>query len=165
MSKIFLLLFICIVLLSACSAMPANTPTLEPLATAPAATRSTTTECSPPSTWQIELNRSGGFAGLEESLTLDSTGSLVVQSERPPKNVQKTISRDQVDAITELLVQACPFKIEPAKKECADCFVYDLKIQMDEHTYSEQFSDMTFAEEMRPLVEALNQLAQQNEEQ
>ena len=166
MSKMIPLLFIGIVL-SACAGMPVSTSTLEPLASTPLTTTSTkptTTACSSPLNWSVELNRSGGFAGLNESLSLDSAGSLEVQNERPPIDAQKTISQDQVDAITELLVQACPFKVEPAKKECADCFVYNLTVQMDEQRYSEQFSDVTFAEEMQPLVEALNQLAQNVEQ-
>lgn len=156
MLKILSLIFTGIVL-AACAGLPASAPTPEPLATP---TSASITACSLPAQWSIELNRSGGFAGLNESLTLDSGGSLQVQSERPAIDVQKQISQDQVDEITDLLVQACPFEIELPKKECADCFVYNLDVRMDEHTYSVQISDLTFNEEMQPLLEALNQLAQ-----
>jgi len=112
-------------------------------------------------TWNIQFNRSGGFAGLDESLTLDSGGSLEVQSERPPMDLERTVSQDQVDEITDLLVKACPFVNESTKgTECADCFVYDLNIQMDGQTYSVKATDVTLTEDLRPLVDALSQLVQ-----
>lgn len=157
MPKITFILLISLIL-SACAGMPASTPTPEPLGTP---TSLPTTACSPPAKWSIQFNRSGGFAGLDETLTLDSEGSLVVQSKRPPTDVEMTISKDQVEAITDSLVQACPFENDSTKgDECADCFVYDLNIQMDGQTYSVRASDVTLTDELHPLVDALSQLVQ-----
>ncbi|MGD8406735.1 MAG: hypothetical protein PVJ21_23965 [Anaerolineales bacterium] len=135
-----------------------STPTSEPVGTP---TSSSKTACSPPAKWSIQFDRSGGFAGLDESLTLDSGGSLEVQSERPPTKVEMSVSQAQVDAITDLLVQACPFVNDSTKGDgCADCFVYDLNIQIDGHIYSVQATDVTMSEDLHPLIDALSQLAQ-----
>jgi hypothetical protein len=156
MSKILPILFIGLIL-SACAGMPASTQVPELLETP---TDSTSTACSSPSTWTIEYNRSGGFAGFNESLTLDNGGRLKVQSERPPTDVEKMLSDDQVKAITDLLVQTCPFEVPADKGVCADCFLYELKIQMDAHKYSAQATDVTLTEDLNPLVSALSQLLQ-----
>jgi len=137
--------------------MPANSPLPEPLETP---TSQSNSACGTPKNWTIQFNRSGGFAGFNESLTLDSGGNLTVQSERPAVNMQKTISEDQLKTIADSLVQACPFNVPVDKNDCADCFVYDLKVQMDGIFYSVQASDMTAAEELQPLISALSQLLQ-----
>ena len=156
MSKILPILFISLIL-SACAGMPASTQVPEPLET-PA--DSTSTACSSPSTWKIQYNRSGGFAGFNESLTLDNGGRLKIESERPPTDAERLLSDDQVKAITDLLVQACPFEIPADKGACADCFLYDLNIQMDGQMYSVQATDVTLTEDLNPLVSALSQLLQ-----
>jgi hypothetical protein len=159
MSKIIPLLIIGI-LLMACAWVTASTPVPEPVETP---TSSLNSACSPPSNWVIQFNRSGGFAGFNESMTLDSDGKMTVQSERPPANEERTISENQINAITELLVKACPFEVEPEKGGCADCFLYDLNIRMDDRTYNIQASDVTMTEEMQPLIGILSQLLQGTE--
>ena len=156
MSKIIPVLLISI-LLSACGGMTASTQT-PAIANTP--TNQPSKACDTPSNWTIRFNRSGGFAGFDETMTLDSRGSLEVQSERPPTDERRTISEDQVDSITKLLVQACPFKIEPGKGICADCFVYDLKVQMNDRSYTLQASDVTLTEDLQPLIGELSQLLQ-----
>jgi len=156
-------LFIIAILISACGGAPASAPSPEPTVTEPLGTptsQPTQAACSPPTEWKIQYNRSGGFAGFNESLTLDNSGSLTIQSEQPPANEQKTISDAQVEAIADLLVQACPFETDVDKGNCADCFLYELNIQMDGRTYSVQASDMSLTEEISPLISELSQLFQ-----
>ena len=159
MSKIFPLLIITVFLIS-CAWVTASTPMPEPAGTP---TSPSSTACSSPSNWTIQYNRSGGFAGFNESMTLDSSGKLTIQSERPPSEEERVISEDQVKAITDLLVQACPFEVEPEKGDCADCFLYDLNIRMDDHTYSVQASDVTLTGDMQSLISTLSQLLQGQE--
>lgn len=155
----FFSIFLVSITLAACavSPPPTNTPTPEPLATP---TSSSSVACSSPSTWTIQYNRSGGFAGFDETLTLDSSGNLIIQSERPPINEHKTISADQVQAITKLLVQACPFEAGPTNGVCADCFFYDLNVRMDGRMYTVQASDVTLTKKLQPLIGALSQFLQ-----
>jgi hypothetical protein len=143
--------------LSACGGAPVGT--LEPL---PLGTPALTSAsgCNTPANWTIQFNRSGGIAGFKQSLTLRSDGSLTIQSESPPANVQKSISTNQVSNITNLLAQACPFEMAPNEAGCADCFIYNLNIQMDGQTYVMLGTDVTLTEEARPLIDALSQLFQ-----
>ena len=144
-------------ILSACAGAPVNTVEPKPLGTP---TSQLDTACSLPAQWNIQFNRSGGFAGFNESLTLDSGGSLTVQSERPAVNVRKTISGDQVNAIGGLLAQACPFEMKPNDAGCADCFLYKLDVQMDGQTYVMLATDVTLTEDLHPLISSLSQLLQ-----
>lgn len=157
MSKTIPILLIGIIL-SACAGLPASVPLPEPVGTPTSSTDAA--DCSQPSNWSIRYNRSGGFAGFNESLTLDSAGRLTVQSERPPVDKQKMITDVQVDTITDLLVEACPFETPSDRGVCADCFIYDLEIIMDGQLYSVQASDVTLTEKLQPLVEVLNQFLQ-----
>lgn len=156
-SKIIPILLIGIIL-SACAGLPASTPLPEPVGTP--TSLPDTADCGPPSNWSIRYNRSGGFAGFNESLTLDSAGRLTVRSERPPIDKQKMITDVQVDAITDLLAGACPFEVPLDRGVCADCFIYDLEIIMGGQLYSMQASDVTLTQELQPLIDALNQFLQ-----
>jgi hypothetical protein len=113
-----------------------------------------------PTNWTIQFNRSGGIAGFNQTLTLQSNGSLQIESEKPPANVQKTISKEQVSEITNLLVQACPFEMQPNDLGCADCFIYKLSVQMDAQAYRMLATDVTLTDEVYPLINMLNQLLQ-----
>ena len=164
MSKMISLLLI-VLILSACGAAPAETLTPEPTSeTLGTPTNVSSDECSPSSDWTIEFHRTGGIAGLNETLTLNSEGSLTVQSKRPPINVKKSISDQQVNAVANLLAEACPFEMGNTKDNCADCFTYELNVQMDGRTYSVQASDVTLTEELQPLIEKFSQLIQDTDQ-
>ena len=157
MTKVIPLLLILSITLSACAGTSVSTMEPVPLGTPP---NSSTTACSAPANWTIQYNRSGGFAGFNQSLTLHSDGSLTIQSENPPANVQKSISKEQASAITNLLVQACPFTMEPNDMGCADCFIYTLNIQMNGQTYVMLATDVALTDEVYPLIDVLSQLLQ-----
>jgi len=157
MKIITLVILVIGTILSACAGAPVDTVEQEPLGTP---ISQPDTACSIPTQWSIQFNRSGGFAGVNESLTLDSGGSLRVQSERPAVNVRNTISGDQVNAIGELLVRACPFEMKPNDAGCADCFLYKLDVQMDGQTYVMLATDVTLTEELHPLISELSTLIQ-----
>ncbi len=156
MTKIIPVLLISIIL-SACAGAPVGTQAPEPLSTPAGSLQSS---CSIPTEWIIQFNRSGGFAGFNESLTLDSGGRLTVQSERPAADIRKTLSKNQVAAVTGLLAEACPFEMKPNDAGCADCFLYKLDIQMDGQTYVMLATDVTLTDELQPLISELSGLLQ-----
>jgi hypothetical protein len=143
--------------LSACGAMPDNTPAAEPLGT-PADPASA--DCSLPSNWTIEYHRSGGIGGFSQSLTLRSDGNMTIQSEHPPVDKQLQVPEDHVEPIANLLVEACPFPVGRAVGTCADCFNYELDIQMDEQFFTVQAQDTTLTEDLHPLINALDEFIQ-----
>jgi hypothetical protein len=157
MTKVISLLVIFSFALSACAGASVSTAQPEPLGT-PAA--SSTAACSQPANWMIQFNRSGGFAGVNQTMTLQSDGSLKIESEKPLANVQKSISKEQVSQITNLLAQACPFEMHPNDLGCADCFIYKLNVQMNGQTYNILATDVTLTDQMYPLINTLNQLLQ-----
>jgi hypothetical protein len=159
MKKIFPVLLISI-LLSACGGAPGNIST-PGIANSPVGP--STQACSPPTSWTIQYHRTGGFGGFNESMTLDSGGRLTVQSERPPTDEESVISGDQVEAISDLLAEACPFDVEPDQGGCADCFLYELTIQMNGRTFSVQVTDVTLSDDLQPLISTLSQLLQGTE--
>jgi len=126
-----------------------NTPVSEP-----------NLSCNIPENWAIRYSRSGGFAGFNESLTLDSHGRLHIQSERLSTNVEKTITEEQINQIANLLVQACPFVVHQTDARCADCFIYELVIQMGTEKFTVVATDTTLSDEMHPLINMLNGLLQ-----
>ena len=151
--SIFLISFI----LVACAGASVSTDEPKPLST-PA--NGPASACGVPSQWTIQLNRSGGIAGVDETMTLDSGGRLTVQSESPATDVRKTLSKDQVSAITGYLAEACPFEMKPNDAGCADCFLYKLDIQMDGKTYVMLATDVTLSDEVHPLINELSNLLQ-----
>ena len=157
MTKVISLFLIFSFALSACASISGGTTELEPLGT-PA--NSSNSACNTPTNWTIQFNRTGGIAGFNQSLTVQSDGSLKIDSEKPPANEQKSISEKQVEEITTLLAQACPFNMQPNDVGCADCFIYNLSVQMNGQTYGMLATDVTLTDEVHPLIDTLNQLLQ-----
>ena len=155
--KAFLFLIFSIIL-SACGGEPVNTVEPVPLGTPIGQADSA---CSIPASWRVEFKRTGGIAGFNQSLTLQSDGSLKIQSENPAANLQKSISKSQINNITNLLAQGCPFKMEANDAGCADCFIYNLSVQMNGHTYTMLATDVTLTDQLRPLIDELNNLLQE----
>ncbi|MBN1450607.1 MAG: hypothetical protein JW963_06290 [Anaerolineales bacterium] len=156
MTKLISLLLVFGIALSACAGTSVSTTEPEPLGTP----GSSATACNTPADWTIQYSRSGGFAGFKQSLTLHSDGSLTIQSENPPANVQKSISKEQVSEMANLLAQACPFKMQPNDAGCADCFIYNLSVQMNGQTYVMLATDVTLTDKLHPLIDVLSQLLQ-----
>lgn len=145
------------VFLASCGAISESTPAPITLGTP---TKPSRAACSPPSSWTIEYSRSGGIGGFSQAMTLKSDGSLAVKSDHPALDKQMTIPEDHVTPITNLLIQACPFEASPEKGVCADCFNYELIIQMEGQTYSIQATDTTLSEDLRLLVSNLDEFIQ-----
>ena len=156
MTKVISLLVIFSFALSACAGASGTTQP-RPLGTPIA---SSTATCSLPANWTIQFNRSGGIAGFNQTMTLQSDGSLKIESEKPPANVRKSISKEQVSQITNLLAQACPFEMKPNDLGCADCFIYKLSVQMNDQTYNMLATDVTLTDQVYPLINTLNQFLQ-----
>ena len=156
MSKMIPILLMSI-LLAGCGAVGSSAPSPVPAATSPV---SADTACSPPASWKIEYHRTGGIGGFDQTLTLGSDGSLMVQSKRPAVDKQIMIPEDHVEPIKNLLVQACPFPTGRAEGVCADCYNYELNIEMNGKTFDLQASDTTLTEDLRPLITTLDQFLQ-----
>jgi len=159
MRKLIPLLLVFSVALYACGGVPVSTLEPSPLGT-PVSTSSSA--CDATADWTVQFSRSGGIAGFDQSLILQSNGNLTIQSKSPPADVQKSLSTNQLNEITNMLARACPFKMVPNQAGCADCFIYHLDVQMGGQSYVMLATDVTLTEEVRPLIDALGQLLQES---
>ena len=147
MIKKWLILALIMVFLSACG----GTAVTEP---APAATPTRARACLD-NVWSLEFQRSGGFAGFDETLTLNSSGELVVDSTNPQAAFNRSLSTQEVQRIADLLQAACPF--EPASKatDCADCFLYAVTVRTEGEKYQFEATDVNLTGEQSALVSEL----------
>jgi len=140
-----LLLMIALLGMGACKPRATEKPT-------PAATPGA---CGLPTTWQIEFQRSGGFAGLMQSLTLSSDGKLTANDLRTNQSASRTLKPQERESIAALLAQTCPFEVSRAESRCADCFIYTLKITMDGVPYQVEINDVSLSPNLSPLIDLL----------
>ncbi|MFZ5911252.1 MAG: protealysin inhibitor emfourin [Chloroflexota bacterium] len=117
--------------------------------------------CALPKSWSLEFHRTGGFAGFDQSLTVNSQGELEIQSEQPPAVSSGTLSPEELAELAEVLTGACPFETPADRAKCADCFVYDLAIQWGDRNYRLQATDVNLTEELHALTGALGKYFQE----
>jgi len=160
MIKKWLILVSIMGVLSACGGIvvtePIPTETSEPI---PASTPQQSTQASTcmAGEWSLEFHRSGGFAGFDESLTLNSDGKLVVDSNSPQVSFERTIPADEIQRIADQLEAACPFEADSKAGNCADCFGYTLTVKTGKETYRLSGNDTTLTDEQSALVSSLQQ--------
>ena len=107
--------------------------------------------------WSLEFNRSGGFAGFDETLVLDSSGKLVVDSINPQASFQRSLPSEEIQRIAVRLEAACPFEPVSKSANCADCFMYTMTVHIDGEKYQLRATDVTLTEEQGALVGELQQ--------
>jgi len=160
MYKKWMILVLVMSLLSACGSAvmtePVPAETSEPI---PAATSQQPAQAGTciAADWSLEFHRSGGFAGFDENLTLNSDGKLTVNSNKPQTDFGRTIPADEVQRITDQLEAACPFEAASKADNCADCFGYALTVDTGNKTYRFEGNDVTLTEEQSALVSTLQQ--------
>lgn len=117
MQKIIVIVVLSALILGGCG--PRGVPVGELLPT-PAAPSETA--------WNLEFSYTGGFAGFNRKMEVDSAGQATVTDIRTGETAQVQLSREQLTELRELAAQAV---FQPGAKPgpCADCFVYTLKIE------------------------------------
>lgn len=107
-----------------------------------------------PVSGQLEVRRSGGFAGLDETLRVDlSDGSAVLTQGETQQEAQLT--PEIVTRLREAVAQTDFERLPPADETeppCCDSLTYRLSYQ----SYTVQTSDTTLPSELAPLITALN---------
>ncbi len=117
--------------------------------------------CALPEAWSLTFHRTGGFAGFDQRLTVNSLGELEIRSEQPPAVSSRTLSPEELAGLVEALIQACPFEAPAERAKCADCFVYDLAIRWGDRDYTLQATDVNLPEDLHALTSALGQYFQE----
>ncbi len=151
---VFLYTLLVTLLIAGCS--PSFTP--EPLKTP-------TTE--PPALdggWTVKMNYSGGIMGLSRSIEVSSNGKFTVVDEQADKTITGELSADELLKVNEQVLSSEYISAtKPDGMGCADCFIYDLKIQRDEEKFAVQLNDITLPNSgLEALVTHLRGLIETN---
>jgi Emfourin len=111
--------------------------------------------------WSIEFQRTGGFAGLAQSLIVSSDGQAVYKDMRVERTEAGTLGPAD---LTELrsLIDASGFFTQPSPQNapCADCFNLAITVTVDGATHTVQAVDIGLDPALTPLVDKLVTLLQ-----
>jgi len=109
--------------------------------------------------WELTFQRSGGLAGVNEVLTLSSTGQASITSEQ---NSAITIPAEKIHEIESLLGAFCSQTNIQNSNPCSDCFTYSAMLGTGGKTYQAELNDIQFQDsEFRSLFEKLIDLLEQ----
>jgi len=115
--------------------------------------------CESAVAWSITFEVSGGLAGMDRTLSLDSEGKAVAADVRKGTEASASLTDEQVARVGALLQTLCPFESTRRKTICADCLSYELVIQWGDQSFRLSATDVTLAEQrLEPLVSELNAL-------
>lgn len=112
-------------------------------------------ECQSPIEWKIDFSLSGGFAGVSQSLSISSDGSMIKQDLRKGERFESTLSSEELGKIAGMLAQACPFEGIRMNNRCADCFEYKLNVIMNSKRYSLETNEISVPDNLSSLIEYL----------
>jgi hypothetical protein len=118
--------------LVACARPLASPPNPEPLP-------------SPAAHWTMTLTQSGGFAGMMRTVVVSSDGKLTAQDQRSGRSVSQDLPADTVAKLGSLVVGIAAAKPVESHSNCADCFVYDLKVDAGGRSFQAHADDTTLA--------------------
>ena len=135
--------------------MIAGCATSSPMTT-PAATPTLPTI---PDEWTIKMTHSGGIMGLMRSIDVSSDGNYTVTDERTNKTATGKLSEDEIAALTKMVTGAENIASGKPSGNCADCFIYEIEIQINGKKISTQLDDVSLpASGMEDLVASLRSL-------
>lgn len=97
----------------------------------------------PAGEWTVEMTHSGGIMGLMRTIEISSGGSYSVTDERANKTISGELSKDELAKLTEIITSTNYIASDKPKGGCADCFIYDIKIQGSEKNLAVQLDDIS----------------------
>jgi hypothetical protein len=131
----FSLLFCMIVLLTSCNSLPESSP--------------------PGESWRINMQMSGGLAGVSCSIVVTSLGEATASDIKKNQTVSFQLSEDELGVLFGL-IKNLPEAWVMDDKNCNDCFEYTLFITRDGKEFSASLNDLERADtDLDPLIKAL----------
>ena len=141
---------------SAASPLPSPT-TLPQTPTKPVSP--TEAACPVEQPWTIEFVVSGGFAGIEHRLEIDSTGAYQAQDAQTGTKVEGSLPAETMALLEAQLPALCGVGEAGRPPACADCFQYALEVTSGGATYSIVLNDVSLSQSTAaPLVGTLLQI-------
>jgi len=116
----------------------------------------------PTLTWQLSFQRSGGFAGLSQHVTVESTGRAVFVNVRTQRRSETELEETDLVALRNLLDSSNFFsQSSPQTRRCFDCFNYKLTLEEGGRRHTVEANDLSLAPQLKPLVQWLSNLLEQ----
>jgi hypothetical protein len=108
--------------------------------------------------WTVELVVSGGFAGIEHKLEIDSSGGYQAEDVQAGTKVEGSLSAEMLAMVEGQLPLVCqPSPGRPPA--CADCLQYSIEVTSASGNYQVVLNDVSLAQSpMAPLVDTLAQV-------
>jgi hypothetical protein len=103
-------------------------------------------DCDLSGEWQVELNQSGGLAGVQSRLIIDSNGSYVAEDLRQRRRVDGAVTSEALQQVLDLLPAICEPRQMGRLPVCADCFTYALRLRVSEAEYAATLNDLSPAD-------------------
>jgi len=163
---ILALTFLGVIVLGACAPTDPKPDSDDITATSPTTpTEDTTTpdtaENPEDIAWVTELNLSGGFAGVQKSIEISSTGEVIILDEKINERIEMELPQADLEIISQLVenILNLPKISEPEPSTCADCFLYVVDIMAEELHVHATFDDLNLIEsDFEPLIGELSRL-------
>lgn len=106
--------------------------------------------------WSITLTQSGGFAGVQRVVTVSADGRVVAHDVRADQSGSVQLSASELSTLAEQVAAAALLQPTRTDSGCADCFLYDVKIDSAAGSASFQLDDVTLPDSgVQPLVASL----------
>ncbi len=110
--------------------------------------------------WTVKMIHSGGVMGLMRTVEVSSDGNYTVTDDRTNNKVISKLNGANLATLNNLISSAelqIPDETRPTV--CADCFIYDIKIQSEGKNITTQLNDITLpGSGMEGLVAFLREL-------
>ena len=143
----------------------AVTATATPEAPTATAVPATAIPTAPPQTtevWSIDFQRSGGFAGLSQSLSISSDGSARYEDMRTGTVETGTLSAETLAELRALIESSAFFSQAPEQDApCADCFNLGITVTFDGESHTVTAIDIAVDAALEPFVARLASLLQE----
>lgn len=128
----------------------------KPLPTSTGPASATALPCSVEAPWSVELVISGGFAGIEQKLEVESSGAHEAEDLQSGAKVEGTLSAETTAQVEQGLSGICQAQAPGRPPACADCFQYSIEVSVGGVTYQAVYNDLSLPESsVAPLVETL----------
>jgi len=111
---------------------------------------------APSRDWQASFHLTGGFAGVDRSLEVASSGEVTASDRRATKHVFGRATARDVAQLSDLIATAT-WPDSAAPSPCRDCFQYEITVRIDGKTTTARTNDVS-AGPLQPLVRALTGL-------
>jgi hypothetical protein len=110
--------------------------------------------------WSLTFTVSGGIAGLNRTLQLESSGAATAIDRQRSLHVRRQIARDDVSEIERFATAAASFD-KSGDDVCRDCLTYAIDLRVSGRSVRIRATDITLSDsKAAPLVRALTRMQQ-----